>query len=625
VKRFILKVDDFRLSDGLAKFDRLIELCGEHAVPMSIGVIGGGLRGGRFRQQELFSRLCAAGTIELWNHSFSHKDMTQLSDDEIAWEIAVTNSISERTLGHKPLGFGAPFNKCDERIARIAREQGLAYTYEETFPSTQLLTPEYNVPFDGQPNLNEFNRRLERKSQFDTIIVQVHPGRWLGRGFDHMDSCLRALKDAGYEASTMREVLGLKTGMSGRSNALGAHDLIVNRLVDYWSDRASAYDAKLSNFSSYFLARFRANSRDIKHLLQSLDADLAPRSIVDVGCGLAQWGLPFFDFDKDATLWALDTNVVISEALSAAQSAKLVPHDLRILPEDFTTSTRLPKQGVDRIVCANALNYIPTLAFAQQAKHVIKEAGHVILLNQTGSFNHLGVTTALDSANVSLAKERALAELRQQLVRLGFTGFAPSRTTPTVGELEAVLYAFGFQLKDDFNPTWERTFGGQPTFDGLVFVRHSWIDPTNLPPGSRLEYRKLLCQAGCSKLDDDLFYQYEADLKAAPLALIKARAGASDPRALDASLGAEVALGTLIQSGNFLRVSQYVSQAATENVDWLLAGASAALIDSDVSAAREHIRRIPEGSLPGPTRGLLSAMCCVLDGDIAGARSAVEP
>lgn len=624
MKRFILKVDDFRLNEGQGKFQRLIELCDRQQVPMSIGAIGQGLKGGRFQLQELFSRSCRNGTIEPWNHSFNHKDMTQLTDSEVAWEIASTNSIIERLLGHAPVGFGAPFNKCDARIARIASEQGLRFTYETAFPPLHVLTPEYNVPFDGQPNLDEFIKRVERKAQLETIVVQVHPGRWLTRGFDQMARCLTWLRGAGYEATTASRALGLTPPADGGTTATGAHALMVRRLVDHWSKRAADYDARLSNFSSYFLSRFGSNSHGIRRLLRDLDADLAPRAIVDVGCGLAQWGLPFFDFNKDATLWAFDTNQVLADALTDAMDAKLVPYDLRVAQEDFTTSSKLPHQGIDHIVCANALNYIPTLAFAEQAQAVAKDGAQLVLLNQTGAFNRQGVADALDSANVGMAKERAMAALRQELVRSGFTGFLPARTTPTSAELEAVLYAFGFQLGDDFIPSWERKLDGAPTFEGLVFVRRSWIDPQALPQAFRPEYRQRLCRAGFPQLDDKLFADHEYELKEPTLGLLKARAGHERAEELDSTQHGELELGRLVRARAFLRVSQLVAGSKNENAEWLLAGIVSALIESDAKVAKELARRLPSAGLPAGVLQLAGAMCHMLEGDASAARAALE-
>ena len=117
-----------------------------------------------------------------------------------------------------------------------------------------------------------------------------------------MELCLAWLADAGYQPTTVLEALGAAP-QARQARSTGAHDLLVSKLSAFWSERAARYDAKLANFSSYFLARFRANSVDIRHLLQSVDADLAVRTVVDVGCGLAQWGLPFFDFNKDATVY----------------------------------------------------------------------------------------------------------------------------------------------------------------------------------------------------------------------------------------------------------------------------------------------------------------------------------
>lgn len=623
MKRFVLKVDDFRLNDGLSKFDRLIDLCDSRRVPMSIGVIGAGLRGGRFTSQSLVAQRCHAGTIELWNHSFSHKDMTALGDDVVAWEIATTTSLSARMLGHSPRGFGAPFNKCDDRVARIASEQGMEFTYETAFPSAHVLTPEYNVPLDGQPNLAEFIKRVERKGHPETLVVQIHPGRWLSRGFEQMGQCLDWLTAAGYQPTTVREALGVSSTTSQSGSASRAHDLMTEKLGAFWEQHASIYDAKLSNFSTYFLARFRANSLGIRRLLEEADADIGCHTVVDVGCGLAQWSLPFFDFEKDATVFAFDTNATIVQALSDAKEAQLIPYNFRPLAEDFTSSKRLPKGGVDRIVCANALNYIPTLAFATEAQRVLKDGALLILLNQTGAFNHAGVSSALESANLGMAKERAMSALRQELVRLGFAGLRPPRTTPTTRELEAILYAFGFQLIDDFIPNWEQTFHKRPTFEGLVFARRSWVGVGSLPESFRCDYRKLLYQAGCPELDAELFPQRAAELETPELARFRARAALGNVHDVDSTFQIDFQLGRLLRGGEFLKASKLAGALGADSVASVFAGAVASLMDADTLAAKKHIDRLESAALPEGVLGLLNAMCMMLDGNADGARAAL--
>ncbi|RYZ04774.1 MAG: methyltransferase domain-containing protein [Myxococcales bacterium] len=620
MKQVILKVDDFRLNDGLTKFEKLVAICERHSVPISMGVIGAGLKGGRFRSQQLFAQLIQADKLELWNHSFNHRDMTELDDATVAWEVAATTTACEQALAARPIGFGAPFNRCDDRVARIAHEQGMGFTFEVSLPRAVVLTPEYNVPFDGQPNLIEFQRRVERKQRPDLLVVQIHPGRWLTRGFDEIDACLTWLRDQGYSATTVGSLLNLQ---SGATKAVTAHDMLVAKLHDRWLSSASVLDSKLRNFSSYFLSRFRANSRPIRELLPSIDADLGARNVVDVGCGLGQWGLPFFEFNKDATVWAFDTNTVLCSTLAEARAERLIPYDLRVEQADFTTSTKLPAKGVDVVVCANALNYIPLAAFARQAQHIARDGAKLVFVNQTSAFNHQGVLDALGSSNLSMAKERALAELRQQVVRYGFAGFTPNRTTLTDAELEAVLFAFGFQLSDDFTPPWERSLAGSPTFSGTVFTRRAWLTLASLPDSARPEYRKLLCRAGHSALDDELFAASGMDSDDLTLWRLKARSGSPAPM-LVPELEREHELGRLSDARDFAAVARFVMSSDSDSPEWLLAGAVAALAGEDGATARQLASRIAPAELAPKTHRLLQAACYLAESDARAASALLQ-
>lgn len=616
MKRFIFKIDDYRFNEA-AKFKRLFDICQRQGVPMSIGAIGAPLNGGRLHHQQAFAERCRSGAIEVWNHSLTHRNLTQLDDIDVAWEIAATNAACERQLGLTPEGFGAPFNKCDERVTRIARELGMRYVYEEAFPLSSIVTPEFNAPLDGQPNFTEFKKRVEQRASIELLLVQVHPGRWLSRGFEQIERCLAWLQEAGYQPTTARQALGLEGSELDRPHVVRGHELVVSRLAAHWQEHATEYEARLSNFSSYFLARFKANSLDIRKLIEALDADLGFKSVVDVGCGLAQWGLPFFEFESLAHLWAFETSKPLADALADARDARLFPFDVYVMNEDFVTSTSVPGESVDAIVCANALNYIPLVGFVRQALRICKEGALVILLNQTEAFNHLGVRDALSAGNLGMASERGMAALRQELVRVGFAGFMPARATPDRSQLEAVFYAFGFQLSDDFLPAWERTFDGRPTFEGLVFSRRCWIEPQALPVAFRPTYRKLLCRGGFSELDSSLFANDAGDLDDLELLRLKARAGAEKLEVEGTSIDFE--LGSLARQGAFGRLAGQVLGSAIDDPELLLAGAVAAFIDKQLTTAKELARRFHEQQPAGTIADLLGVMCEVEGGDAKSA------
>jgi hypothetical protein len=293
----------------------------------------------------------------------------------------------------------------------------------------------------------------------------------------------------------------------------------------------------------------------------------------------------------------------------------LIPGDLRVVNEDFTASRKVSEQSVDRIVCANALNYIPLRPFAQQAQRICKPNAQVILLNQTRAFNRAGTLDAINSANAGMAKERCMATLRQALVRRGFAGLMPSRTTFTAEEVEAVLFAFGFQLTDDFIPSWERRYDGAPTFEGLVFTRYTWLKVEELRAPATSPYRKTLCRAGMADLDVELFGP--AAPEDTELRALHARSGL-----VPSSLGGlelEREVGSLLQSRAFLAAANLIERSRTADTDLRLVAAVAALVDADVPRGVELVRTLEHSALERETWQMLSAMTQLLRGDLAGA------
>lgn len=78
---------------------------------------------------ELARRLAADGH-ELANHTYYHPDLTQLSDQQIRWELEYTNAVIEARLGRtsRPW-FRPPFGARDQRVLAVAEELGYRSVY----------------------------------------------------------------------------------------------------------------------------------------------------------------------------------------------------------------------------------------------------------------------------------------------------------------------------------------------------------------------------------------------------------------------------------------------------------------------------------------------------------------
>jgi len=620
MKRFIVKADDMRLNYNISKFRSLISLCEKHSIQPSIGVIGSALHNGRYKDQRYIADLTKNGSIELWNHSFSHKDMTQFTNEQVAWEIARTSSECEKAFGLKPVGFGAPYNKFNKKIDKIATDLGIQYSYESLFTKFEYLTPEINVLFDGQPHFVEFMRRISSKRELPLIVMQIHPSRWYASCFSEFEKCILWLHEQGYVSTTAQNALAngkekRQTIKDATKEVTSIHELRTDVLAAFWAKNAKTYNKTLSNFSTYYLPRFTKNAASIRDLLSELDVDLIGHHVADVGCGLAQWVIPFYEFTYNCRIYAFDTNKTIAQALTDAQENILLPNSFKILCEDFTKTTSIPPATLDIITCANAINYILIRDFIAKSSELCKNNAKLIILHQTSEFNHVGYKEAAQAGNLEMAKERALSELRQQAARSGFAGLLPMRTTYSLEEMESLFYIFKFEMYDDFVPSWERRENGVPIFQGSIFVKYPNSSLETLTPQERIELRKMVCRTGNSNLDDEIFSQNSGDLDDVGLSMLKARSGVMLKNSHAERFELDYTIAIAIKTKSYKIIKEIVLQQERKNVDLLLVAFITCIMDRNIKGAEEVFEAIQNLETSTRTLRLAESFYMLLTGE----------
>jgi peptidoglycan/xylan/chitin deacetylase (PgdA/CDA1 family) len=77
------------------------------------------------------------------NHTWSHLDLTTLSDDQVAEEIGRNRDWIESTFGIRTPFLRPPFGAYDERVQRISAELGhpTVVMWNSTLEDNRLLTP----------------------------------------------------------------------------------------------------------------------------------------------------------------------------------------------------------------------------------------------------------------------------------------------------------------------------------------------------------------------------------------------------------------------------------------------------------------------------------------------------
>ncbi|WP_162794957.1 polysaccharide deacetylase family protein [Nonomuraea lactucae] len=84
------------------------------------------LMGKRVERHPAIARRAAAEGHALGNHTYGHPSLPSLLDDEILDELGVTQAIIREKTGKRVTMFRPPYGHTDDRVLRVAGEQGLA-------------------------------------------------------------------------------------------------------------------------------------------------------------------------------------------------------------------------------------------------------------------------------------------------------------------------------------------------------------------------------------------------------------------------------------------------------------------------------------------------------------------
>jgi peptidoglycan/xylan/chitin deacetylase (PgdA/CDA1 family) len=137
--------------------------------------------------RELTRRIIAEGH-EIGNHTYSHPDLRNLSDDEIRDQLARTEDLVQSTAGvsTKPF-FRPPFGGRDSRVLDVAREEGYRSVY---------WTVDSWDAFKKGIKASEIEDRVLERSK-DGAIVLMHCGSW--QTVDALPEIIDELRVRGYE------------------------------------------------------------------------------------------------------------------------------------------------------------------------------------------------------------------------------------------------------------------------------------------------------------------------------------------------------------------------------------------------------------------------------------------
>jgi peptidoglycan-N-acetylglucosamine deacetylase len=143
--------------------------------------------------------LAANPNFELGNHSWSHADFTQLSEEEIDQEIEQTEDMLFQLTGRHTRLFRLPLGLYNEQILHIIAGHGL-YTIQY-----DSVSGDPDPKFDAATILAEVQRTARKGS-----IIILHGN---GRGWHTAEALpliIDYLKSKGYTLVTVSQLIGLK-------------------------------------------------------------------------------------------------------------------------------------------------------------------------------------------------------------------------------------------------------------------------------------------------------------------------------------------------------------------------------------------------------------------------------
>ncbi|MGZ4954019.1 MAG: hypothetical protein ACXV8Q_02815 [Methylobacter sp.] len=525
MKKLVLKLDDIG-REAHGPIFNIISWAMSKKLPLSIGTIGIDLPPMPTEVVDLIKLAVRLGFVELWNHGQRHIRYDRISDAEIISDLKAGHAAILDTFGVEPVGFGFPFNQYSEQALNLVTENYPYYfIYEVDFPEFRLLSPEFNSLADGQPRFSYFKDRIAQSvNASSNIIIQAHPPRWTNAGIDDFIECVTHLvENEGFVCLSARDASIIDAPIRENGGQHGAVWKIAagkKLLVDRWENSGVEYDKTLSNFNSYFLPRFKADAE--RNYIQTSRAiyPFKPRRVLDQGCGLGNWSLPFWFAGSCQQLILNDVNQTIVDALR--QGLHDDPATKNVIVDDRNLLAD-PGHGykVDLLVSANTFNYLDPIDFFKFAQSCLVPGGRLLLMIQTEAFNKLRYRLASTSKDRAVAAE-VLSSDFAMLLRRDYSLFPNNvRHVFKISEIVKLAVMFDLSLECEFSPAGEQLENGEIVYQCLVFKRTSgmkdaivareeWLTECVESMQHSFGFRSLK-EAGFPDYQESLYFSYDQE------------------------------------------------------------------------------------------------------------------
>jgi chitooligosaccharide deacetylase len=180
----------------------ILELLASHGAPATFFILGEAVDA----HEEILRRMVADGH-ELGNHTYSHPDPAEASDEELRDEIMRANARIAEASGRAPIVMRPPYGGAPKRVARVTRRLGIRTVMRSVDPKDWSKT-------SGREIADDVLAAVEPGDIVDLHDgippgSQSHPSRQ--PTVDAVARLVPALHDRGYELVTVSGLLAADT------------------------------------------------------------------------------------------------------------------------------------------------------------------------------------------------------------------------------------------------------------------------------------------------------------------------------------------------------------------------------------------------------------------------------
>ena len=134
------------------------------------------------------------------SHTYSHKDLTTVSDAEVRNQMRLSKNVIYNATGKYPTLLRPPYGAYDSRTRTIAGQEGYRYLVLWSVDTSDWATTRYEITIT---NDYVINTAVNNASHNGIILFHMHSSKTVSG----LPTILKRLRDAGYQFVTVNEMV----------------------------------------------------------------------------------------------------------------------------------------------------------------------------------------------------------------------------------------------------------------------------------------------------------------------------------------------------------------------------------------------------------------------------------